>query len=157
MFANYLLSFKHSVLVGWPEFEWCSIFECRWIVHQIQIDVSKTESFTASAACIFNFFRFMVGVPQFSDNKNFLTFYNTFLDFLLNRLTNFFFIFIQISRVNVTVAYIDGMFNGFSRFAERLQLKQQIFKNSNDCSHFDEEMNCFLYFLLAFEFMRFIC
>lgn len=57
----------------------------------------------------------MIGVPQFSDDENLLAFYNTVADFIQNGLAHFFFILIQMGRVEVTVTDVDCVLGGQSR------------------------------------------
>lgn len=109
--------FMLSIWLHGPIVEWRALFECNRIVHQIQINVAQTEFFATVTACLFNLFRLMVGVPEFCYNENFLTFDDAFFDFLLNGFANFTLIFIQASRVKMTIANVNRMFCSFTGFS----------------------------------------
>lgn len=124
--------FVLSIWLHGPIVEWRALFECNGIMHQIQINVSQTEFFATVTACLFNFFRLMVGVPKFRYNENFLTFDDTFFDFLLNGFADFALIFIQASRVKMTIASVNRMFCSFTGFsAQWLWLKNEKKKKRN--------------------------
>lgn len=85
-------------------------------VNQIQIQVIQTQVLQGSTNRRLDSVTAMAVAPQFAGNVKVFTFYDAFGYFCGNPFADFFFVAVDMSAVKMTIAYVDGIFNGLRHF-----------------------------------------